>query len=139
MMVIVINGGEYSDYWEHWYESRDEGMTHADLGQRLLEHRDEAEAIMAKRDAEYKAENVVLFGPRGAEPWTWHTLEAKEMLPVLRAFNKKWEDLPDFEAVLLGLCGLTRIAIDLEVDVGYSFPCNREDVEKLADEFIGGK
>lgn len=138
MMVIVINGGEYSDYWEHWYESNDAGMTHSDLGQRLLEHREEAEAIMAKREAEQKAEEVAIFGPKGAQPWTWGALEAKEKRPGLLAFREKWYTLLDYEDVLLGLCGLTRITIDLEVDAGYSFPQSSEEVERFANELIGG-
>ena len=42
-MILTISGGEYSYYWEHWYQSDDEGVTHADLAQRLLEHVEEAD------------------------------------------------------------------------------------------------
>lgn len=41
------------------------------------------------------------------------------------------------EEVLLGLCGFTRITIDLEVDAGDAFPCSSEDVEKFAEQLMG--
>lgn len=35
-MIIVVSGGEYSDYWEQWYETEG-SYTHASLGEKLRE------------------------------------------------------------------------------------------------------
>ena len=140
MFIVRLSGGEYSDYWEHWYSS-EKSISHKELAQLIKTH-----YMTVKRDHERKYQHLrklqydeceQLFGTRES-PYYGEFTGKRGTYEQFLIWRAKYDELfrpLNFDTMLMAACGLQPLVVDLEIDIGQNRYLEFLDSEEF-DKFI---